>query len=127
MNSELLSFSGLARNWPWLALDLVLTVAVASGAVAALGFWTWHWMRRPDLMQDPETLTFAGFMIGIMSIVLLRLAWTVVELLRQRWLDSRKLGTPRAAPDNPEVQAVAGVRRLSRQELRRKAVGYAGE
>lgn len=42
MNPELLSLSRLARNWPWLALDLVLTVAVASGSVIALGFWTWN-------------------------------------------------------------------------------------
>lgn len=103
MNPELLSFSGLARNWPWLALDLVLTVAVASGAVVALGFWTWNWMHRSDLMQDPETLAFAGFMTGIMFILLLLIAWGAVELLRQRWLDGRKLGTPRAAPGSPEV------------------------
>ena len=39
-----------------------------------------------------NTLAFAGFMTGITSIVLLRLAWTVAELLRQCWLDSRHSG-----------------------------------
>lgn len=92
MNPELLSFSGLARNWPWLALGLFLTVAVASGSVVALGFWTWNWMRRPDLMQDPETLAFAGFMTGIMFILLLLVAWRAVELLRQYRAERRQSG-----------------------------------
>ena len=65
----------------WRFLELLCLIPLVLTAGATLTYMTIRWLAAPG-GSPPEYLVFAGFMAGAVFVLLLQLAWSLLDLLR---------------------------------------------